>query len=165
MTRHLRRLLSHDAHPLVQFIKYGISGGIATGSNLVILYVLASWVWPCLTADDRIRGLLSLPDAGALAPDVRATRAFLCNVPAFLLSNGVAYVMNILFVFKPGRHPWFIEVGLFYLVSGLSFGVGVGLQSVLIRYLQLTTSAAFGANILSALLINFAVRKYLIFKR
>lgn len=160
----IKKHLSHDAHPLVQFIKYGIAGGIATAANLVILYALAAWAWPCLTEGDAVRSFLHLPVAEALAPAARATRAFLCNVPAFLVSNGVAYVMNILFVFKPGRHHWAVEVALFYVVSGVSFGVGVSIQSLLIRYLGLTTSAAFGANIISALLINYAMRKFVIFK-
>jgi len=161
----IKRHLSHDAHPLVQFLKYAISGGIATATNIVILYALASWVWPCLTAGDTVRSLLGLPVAEALDPADRALRAFFCNVPAFLVSNGAAYVLNILFVFKSGRHHWALEIALFYLVSGISFAIGVSLQSALIRYLGLTTSLAFGANIASALLINFAVRKFLIFKR
>lgn len=164
MIRKLQHYISHDAHPIVQFIKYGVSGGIATGTNLIILYILAAWVWPCLTEDDMVRSLLNLPIAENLNEQLRATRAFCCNIPAFILSNGVAYLLNILFVFRGGRHHWFIEVALFYLVSGISFAIGVSLQSLLISQLAISTSAAFGANILAALLINFAVRKFFIFK-
>lgn len=160
----LRPWLTHDAHPFIQFIKYGLSGGCATVTNIVVLYIFSIWVWPCLTQDDPVRSLLNLPAADGISQSVRALRSVLCNVPAFLISNAVAYLLNILFVFKAGRHHWAVEIALFYAVSGIAFALGTALQWLLIHFFGLTTSAAIGANILTAVMINYAVRKYIIFK-
>ena len=31
--------LSHDAPPLVQFVKYGLAGGVATATNILVVFV------------------------------------------------------------------------------------------------------------------------------
>jgi len=53
---------------------------------------------------------------------------------------------------------------MFYAVSGTSFAIGLALQSILIYYFSFTTTIAFGAELVTAALINFAARKYIIFK-
>ena len=86
------------------------------------------------------------------------------NLVAFLFSNLTAYLLNIFWVFRAGRHHWFIEIGLFYLVSGTSVVVGGALMGYLIHHFGLVTTQAFGANVLASALINFGLRKYVIFK-
>jgi putative flippase GtrA len=76
----------------------------------------------------------------------------------------LCYILNRLFVFKPGRHRWVVEFLLFFSVSGVSAALGTALQSVLIGRYGIETTPAFGANILCALLINYAMRKFVIFK-
>ena len=86
------------------------------------------------------------------------------NGVAFLFSNFVAYLLNVPWVFEPGRHHGLIEIGLFYLVSGVSVVVGTALMGWLIRRFGMRTTYAFAANLVTALLINFAMRKFVIFK-
>ena len=86
------------------------------------------------------------------------------NGIAWIFSNLVAYLLNIFWVFESGRHSRLVEIGLFYLVSGVSMAVGTGLMGFLIRYYEMQTTYAFTANLVSALLINFAMRKFFIFK-
>ena len=72
--------------------------------------------------------------------------------------------MNRLFVFKPGRHHIVIEFLLFLAVSAISMTVGTTLMGVLIKHFGVQTTYAFGANVLSSLLINYVMRKFLVFK-
>jgi len=159
----LKALLAHDTHPAVQFIKYGIAGGAATATHIVLFFLLGWFVFPCVAQSDPLVKLLDLT-APAVDAALRARYSVFCNIGAFLVSNAVAYVLNILFVFKPGKHHWLLEIGLFYAVSGVSLLVGTSLMGVLIQQFGLATSVAFGANIGSSLLINFAMRKFVIFK-
>ena len=85
------------------------------------------------------------------------------NGVAFIISNLVAYLLNIYWVFVPGRYYWMIEIGLFYLVSGAAIVMGTTLMGLLIRRFGMLTTYAFGANILAALMINYAMRKFFIF--
>lgn len=159
-----KQLLRPDASPLVQFIKYAIAGGLATGVSILLFYTLGSTLWPCLTKNDFIRGLFNLPIATGLTDDVRGWRAVYCNAVSFMISNGVAYAANVLFVFKRGRHTWRVEIGLFYLVSGVAAVIGTFMMKTLIAQAGLTTTIAFGANLVSALMINYAMRRFVIFK-
>ena len=83
---------------------------------------------------------------------------------AFMFSNLTAYLINIAWVFESGRHNRIIEIGFFYLVSGISMVIGTALMGFLIDRLGIATTLAFGANILTSLVFNFVLRKFLIFK-
>jgi len=158
-----QQFLQRKASPLIQFIKYVISGGVAVVINLVIFYILAWLVLPALNPDDpvvQITGLTVQP----LDDTVRAHRAVIDNCIAFIFANLVAYLLNIYWVFEPGRHHKVIEISMFYVVSGTSFAIGSALMWLLINYLSFSTTIAFGAQLVSAALINFVVRKYVIFK-
>jgi putative flippase GtrA len=151
------------AGPLVQFVKYGISGGVATAVAIVLFSLMAWKVLPALTDRELVVRFfhLSVP---ALADGARARNAAVDNLVAFLFSNLTAYFLNILWVFHRGRHHWAVEIGLFYAVSGVSFIIGTTLQTWLIAHLGLTTTVSFAANLVTALLINYAMRKFVIFK-
>ena len=159
----IRKCLSHDAHPLVQFIKYGIVGGMATGVHIITFFLCGWFLLPCLTQDDIVVRLLGLT-APELTQSVRAWNAGFCNAIGFVLSNTFCYLLNRLFVFKPGRHHWIIEFLLFFAVSGISMVLGTAIQTFLITQSGLQTTLAFGANIICALFINYAMRKFVIFK-
>ncbi len=149
----------------IQFVKYGLSGGVATAVHLTCFYLMAILVLPALSAGDPIFHFLKMTGpVEAIEPVLRAKRAALDNGAAFILSNLTAYILNVLWVFKGGRHHWLLEIGLFYLVSGVSLVVGTGLQTWLIAHIGLSTTVAFFANMVSALLINYGMRKYVIFK-
>ena len=158
-----RRLLSHDAGPAVQFIKYAVAGGLATVTHIAIFFLIGWFLLPCLTANDPLVKLLRLT-APAIEGAIRTRHALYCNGIGFMIANFVAYILNRLFVFRPGRHHWLVEIGLFYAVSGISLVVGSTLMGVLIGRFGIATTLAFGANLVSALLINFAARKFLIFR-
>jgi putative flippase GtrA len=83
---------------------------------------------------------------------------------AFLISNMVVYLINIAWVFEPGRHPWFVELTMFYLVSAISIFLGTWLMGWLIKRFGLLTTFAFGANLVTSLMINYALRRFVIFK-
>ena len=159
----LKRQLGHDAHPVVQFIKYGFVGGLATGISIVVFYALSWTFLPCLTPDDIMVRLLGLT-VEPITEAVRKWNAFFCSGIGFVISNVICYILNRLFVFRPGRHHVVKEFLLFFGVSGLSWAIGVGIQTKLIAFWGVQTTLAFAANILVALLINYAMRKYVIFK-
>ncbi len=157
----LKRFLGRDAGHLAQFIKYGMAGGVATLTHIVVFYALGWRLLPCLTADDLMVRLLRV---APVVVENRALNAAMATVLAFLVSNAVAYSLNVLFVFKNGRHHWVLEILFFYAVSGVSMLIGTTLQSLLIARYELMTTLAFGTNIIASLLINYAMRKFFIFK-
>jgi putative flippase GtrA len=115
-----------------------------------------------LQAEDWFVKVFNLPTQ-ELDDVARARNSMLSNGAAFLVSNLAAYLINIYWVFVPGRYPWPVEVVLFYLVSGVAILIGTWLMSLLIRRFGMLTTYAFGANLLAALMINYAMRKFFIF--
>ncbi len=82
---------------------------------------------------------------------------------AFMVSNLVAYVLNVRFVFKAGKHSRRKEIALFYLVSGISVGIGIAIGASLISWFGLSYGFSFVAKAVSTTLINFVARKFIIF--
>ena len=156
-----------SAHPAIQFVKYAIAGGMATATNIAVFFIAGWFLFPCLTQDDIVVRLFS-KFADVVVPaaqeGARATNAVYCNVAAYFVSNAVCYALNRLFVFKSGRHGMLVEILMFFGVSAVSTAIGTGLQTLLITRLGMQTTIAFGANLVSALLINYARRKFVIFK-
>ena len=182
-----RRILQHDTHPAIQFVKYGVCGVIATAVDFGTFYLLALTVIPAVQPDDKFILLLGhlyellvgwMPglagwgwlqhlmviDVQAIEESVRSRNFVIVRCINFVLSNLVAYTLNVLFVFKPGRHDRHVEMMLFLTVSVASFFVGTGLGWILIRFVHLGTTEAYVANIVAAVLINYVCRKYLVFK-
>jgi putative flippase GtrA len=92
-------------------------------------------------------------------------RNFVVNkVVAFLASNTVAYITNSLFVFAGGRHQRFKEVGLFYLLSTVSFVVFTWVSRVLIGRCGWDVSWSYFFVFALAMVTNFTLRKRLVFK-
>ena len=163
----LEQFKSREAGPLVQFIKYGMAGGVATGVCVGTFYVMSLCVLDALSVDDAVVGILRRfmeIDITPIPDGLRARNAAINNSVAFVISNFVCYMINIAWVFKPGRHHWLLEISLFYLVSGVSFALGTGLQTWLIAQFGVQTTLAFGCNLVTAVLINYAMRKFVIFK-
>ena len=156
-------LLRHDVHPAVQFVKYVVVGGLATAVHVTAFYLCGWRLLPCLTPDDIAVRLLGL-SVPAVSEAARAWNAGFCNGIAFFFSNLFCYLLNRLFVFKPGRHPWVLELLLFFAVSAVSLTIGTTVQTFLITHQGIQTTLAFGANLVSSLLINYAMRKFVIFK-
>ncbi len=154
--------LSHDAPPLVQFIKYGMAGGIATVTHVLMFFLAGFLLFPCVAETDPLVKLFGLV-APAVDEALRAKNAVFSNISAFFVSNTVCYIINRLFVFRPGRHHVVIEFFLFLAVSAVSMVIGTTLMGVLIQHFSVETTYAFGANIFSSLAINYVMRKFFVF--
>ena len=157
------KFLSHDAGPVVQFIKYAIAGGFATAVHILTFFLAGFFVFPCVASDDILVRLFGLA-APVVEESLRARNAVFCNIIAFIASNTVCYIINRLFVFKPGRHSMVVEFLLFFAVSAISVGLGTFLMGVLIDRFGIQTTYAFGANMVCSLAINYALRKFFVFK-
>lgn len=159
----LEKLTRKEAGLFIQFIKYGLAGITATGVQAAIFYLFAWLIFPALSSDDpavKLTGI-SVPH---LTDALRARNAMIDNAVAFIFSNLTAYLINIAWVFESGRHHRVIEIGMFYIVSGASFAIGTGLMWILINWFSISTTAAFVAMIVVSLLVNYIMRKYVIFK-
>ena len=159
----LRQFKGRQHGPLVQFIKYSIAGGIATAVHICLFYFFAMKLLPALSQHDALAGLLHL-HVPQVSDAIRARNSVIDNLVAFIFSNLTAYLINIAWVFESGRHHRLIEIGIFYVVSGISTAIGSTLMALLISRFGITTTVAFGANVLTSLMINFVLRKYVIFK-
>ena len=159
----LKQFTGRQHSPLVQFIKYAIAGGIATIVNIVLFYACAFLLLPALDPTDAVAKLLHV-NVSMLPVGVRARNSMIDNGVAFIFSNLTAYIINIFWVFESGRHSRVREILFFYLVSGVSFVIGTSLMGFLIHHFGLMTTIAFAANGVVSLLINYALRKYFIFK-
>jgi putative flippase GtrA len=152
----------NEAGNIVQFVKYGISGCIATLTHIIVFHLVAWKMFFALQANDWFVRLLNLP-IQELDDTNRSLNSMKGNGVAFLISNLVAYLINIYWVFLPGRYHWVIEIGLFYIVSAVALVIGTSIMGFLIRRFGMLTTYAFGSNIFAALMINYAMRKFFIF--
>ncbi|TDU68197.1 GtrA-like protein [Prosthecobacter fusiformis] len=146
----LAHVNSRDAHPLLQFIKYGICGLGAFITHQLIWFPLSMWVFP---AFDH-----SLPDA------TRAMNTAISNLIAVFFSTTVAYVTNIMWVFKSGRHSRTVEIASFFIISAISFSGGLLAGPWLIKVFGISTWIAQGSMAVTSVLINYVCRKLFIFK-
>jgi len=160
---YIKQFKGQEADPLVQFVKYGMSGGLATFVHIIIFYFVAWKIFPSLQKNDFIVVILGLT-VTEVNVATRSLNSMLSNGVAFVCSNMVAYIINVFWVFKPGRHHRIIEIGLFYLVSGVSIVIGTSMMGFLIRHYGMQTTYAFTVNIVSAVMINYGMRKFYIFK-
>ncbi len=139
-----------STRPLVQFIRYGIVGASATVVHLIVFAVMSAWVLPAIDEE--------------LGNAVRSQRGMINNTVAFLFSNTYCYFLNAKFIFETGRHSKWIEFGLFFAVSGISFVLGTALLGVLVGRYGVATSHAEGAYILTSIAINYVCRRFFVFK-
>ena len=157
------QLLGHEAGNVIQFVKYGISGCIAVTTHIIVFHLVAWKMFFALQGNDWFVRLFNLP-IRRLDNATRSRNSMLSNIVAFIISNLVAYIINIYWVFVPGRYHWLVEIVLFYLVSGAALVIGTAMMGFLIRRFGMLTTYAFGSNIFAALMINYAMRKFFIFK-
>ena len=157
------QLFGNESANVIQFIKYGISGCIAVAAHILVFHLVAWKIFFALQSNDWFVRLFNLP-IRELDDGTRSQNSMLSNVFAFMISNLVAYIINVYWVFVPGRYHWMVEIVLFYLVSGASLVIGTAIMGLLIRRFGMLTTYAFGSNIFTALLINYAMRKFFIFK-
>lgn len=158
----IKKFLSHESGALAQFIKYGVAGGIATAVQTIVFFILAVTLLKCLTADDWMVKLFGLPSV-TISDTLRSWRALQANLIGFVVSNIICWLLNRAFVFRPGKFKWYIEFGLFFGTSSIATLLALGIQCVLIRYFSAMTTLAVLLQMVTAFMINFVVRKYVIF--
>lgn len=159
----LDQFTGRDAHPTIQFIKYAMAGGVATAADMVMFFMLAFTLFPALTEGELLVRMFEV-DVPAIEEHIRERNFLINNALAFVVSNFVAYVINMVWVFEPGRHKRHIELALFFVVSITSVVLGTLLGWSMIRYLDATTEASYLGKMIAAVLINFVCRKYIVFK-
>ena len=150
----------------MQFVKYAIVGVVATIINLVVAELCAAYVWPCLTGGDlfvKHLGFLGFEPSG-VPEAVRAARAVYCNLVGFVVANFVCWLLNRKFVFTPGRHHWAVEFLLFFSGSAFAIACGSGVIYALILFFGFETTWSFVINVVVSVLVNYVVRKFLVFK-
>lgn len=160
----VKKILFEKNHPVIQFFKYFFCGGLAFTVDVIIFFLVAWLLFPALTEDDILVRLFRM-EIGPVAEGVRTINFVIGSVIAFMASNMTAYMLNVLFVFNGGRHSKLKELGLFYLVSGLSVGIGIAVGALLIQVFDFSTSYSYVAKAVSSTLINYAGRKFFIFRR
>lgn len=94
----------------------------------------------------------------SLGDQIRFQRSVLNNSIAFLVSNSVAYLLNIRFVFQSGRHHRHHEILLFFVASALGFFPALFSLDLVIRTFSLNTHLANIAFATTAAAGNFLAR-------
>ena len=141
--------ISHDAHPFIQFCKYVAAGGLATLVHITV-FTLSNELFFSAGKEQ---------ETGA-----RVTNYLISNSLAFLFSNTVGYLVNIKWVFKPGRYSRKTEITLFLAASLVAFLCGTPLGAWIIGRYGVNEYLAFGATIVASVLVNYTARKFFIFK-
>ena len=159
----MRRFLSHDSGPFAQFVKYGVIGVLSTCVQMIGFYLLAATCMKCLGSGDWAVRFLGLPSV-EVSDGVRAFRAAIATAGGFTVANIFCWILNRLFVFKPGKFRWYVEFLMFFGVAALATVVALGVQSLLIKYFGMMTTAAVIVEVVVSFLMNFFVRKFVIFK-
>jgi putative flippase GtrA len=163
----LDQFTRREAHPAIQFIKYGIAGGLATVTHVSIFFMLSIWVFPALLAESGLDALI-IQFLGVEMPEIEeATRQrnfAINNWLAFIAGNIVAYLINFHWVFKPGRHRRSVEISLFLVVSTVSLFVGIQIGLLIMQFFDATTTVSQAGNVIAAVMLNFVCRKFIVFK-
>jgi len=154
--------MNFDNAALIQFIKYALAGGLATLTHIILFHLIAWKIFPSLQPNDHAVRFFRLT-IKPVNVTTRARNSMIGNIIAFLIANMVAYITNILWVFQGGKYHWFLEILLFYAVSGISTFLGTILMGILIRRFGILTTYAFCSNIFTAVMINYVMRKFFIF--
>jgi len=139
---------SKEAHPFLQFCKYGFAGGIATVFSVSIFAALNETV---------------LPSKEGLPTELRGRNFVLAQLPAFAVANLVAYYANIKLVFKGGKFGFWHEFGMFTVVSFIGFVPAIVIGYLLITGIDLNEYYAYLVSAITSLIVNYTTRKFFIF--
>lgn len=148
---------------LWQLVRYGIIGVLATLVQLIAFYACATSLFACLTSKDWAVRVLGF-SAAEVSDSARGLNFVICTTIGFVVSNFFCWVMNRKFVFVPGKFKWYVELGMFYAASTIAAALAIGLSWLCINYFGLMTTLAVFIEIGVSFMINYFVRKCLIFK-
>ncbi len=158
----MKQIIHNKEHAGLQFFKYMVCGGLAFSVDYLIFNFSAIRLFPALAPDDFIARILGL-SLEPISESLRLRNYWICMSMGFVCSNVVAYVTNVLFVFKGGKHKIHQEVALFFGVSLVAFLLSTVTGDVLIRFFEAQTSLSKVVAIVFAVLINYSGRKFFIF--
>lgn len=148
-----------------QLFKYGVIGVAGTLIQTGVFYALGTTCLKCLAADDFAVRYLGFSAAAGLTDGIRAFRFAVATGIGFFLSNVFCWVLNRLYVFEAGRYRWYVEFGLFFGASSLATVIALAVSSYLIGAFGLMTTLAVFIEVVCSFLVNFFVRKFVIFKK
>ena len=151
----LQFLKGKESPFLVQFLKYGLCGFIAFITHNGVAFWLSRTVFPAMPG---------LPDAAGLSQDALGDNQAYANWLALGVSNIVAYVTNVLWVFTGGRHHRVIEFLIFTAINVVSGAAGIFAGPMLRGVLGTSWWLAQASLIVTSALVNFVCRKFLVFK-
>lgn len=152
----LRQFSSQDAHPFVQFVKYGLCGVAATIAHQAIFFSLSYTILPA--ADGLI------VDGAPISDEMRYRNGMLNNAIAFLPVVIFVYVINVKWVFTGGKHSRLVEFLLFAGVAAVGNIAGLIGGPMLINWFGIPTWMSQSTFVVTSFLVNFLSRKFFIFK-
>jgi putative flippase GtrA len=150
------RIRERRVPPLMQFLTYAMCGVMATVVHTGTVTVLSLTIFPA--------GKGMIVDGMVLDEAVRKTNLLINNCVGFPLGCIVAYITNILFVFTPGKHSRLKELALFFGVAACGFFPSLWIIDVLVGRYNVPSIVAQCAFIVTSFLVNFLMRKFVIFK-
>jgi len=159
--------LSRKENPYSQFAKYIVCGGISVVVDAIVFYLLAWLAFPCLQAGDPATKILELLGftVRQVSAEVIVRNYWIIKGFCFFASNITVYVLNVLYVFERGRHSRHHEVLLFFSISLFVFLGGTWFGTVLIEHAGWHTTYAYLFVLALGVVTNYALRKFLVFKR
>jgi len=148
-----------------QIVKYIFCGGLAVAVDFATFYLLAVFVFPCLRVSDPIARLLAAMGYSIqeVSADELERNYWIIKVICFVLVNAVVYTLNRLFVFKSGRHRIPLEILLFFGSSLFQFFF-IWLGGILITVYSWEVTYSNITMLIVSLLVNFVIRKKVVFK-
>ncbi len=160
---YLKKILFEKNHAGLQFLKYSMCGGLAFATDIAVFYLVAVFLFPALTQNDVFAQLLGL-DLEPISEQLRLRNFWIGKSISFVAGNLVAYTLNVLFVFEGGKHKMHHEIALFFAVSLVAFLLGTWSGDALIRFFGAQTTVSNLTAIVFATLVNYAGRKFFIFR-
>lgn len=134
--------------------------------DVLAFYLMAWLVLPSLRDGDPFGSMITLfgGQIRSVSEDILLRNFVFNKITAFLASNTVAYITNVIFVFNDGKHQKAKEVGLFYALSTGSFLFFTWVSRFLIARFAWQVTWAYFFVFLCAMVANFTMRKKFVFK-
>ena len=157
--------LQHKDCVYTQAIKYIFCGGISVVVDQAVFYLLAWLVLPILPPDDPFSKFIGL--FGFHVRNIDQDRFYLnywmIKAICFIASNTVVYLLNVLFVFRSGRHKRSVEIAMFFGFSLLQFFY-IWLGGVLMTQYAWKPTYANISMLILGIITNYIARKKIVFK-
>ena len=151
-----RRMRARDMPWTVQLMVYGMCGVLATVISVGQVVILSKTIIPAYEG--------MLVNGEPITDAIRAKHLLINNTIAFFTTNVAVYFLNVLLVFKRGRHhPW-IEFFWFTVINLVSFVLSQIAGPWLVHEFGIATNIAIFTNAAFAAVINFIARKFFVFQ-